>query len=152
LHWLFHDTRPAGSPADHRSRYVANLEQVNARVLPAVRDLMAATGGEAVIVVMSDHGSRSRGNISSLRPADVHERFGTLFAAHTPGHPGLLRDVITPVNLLAVLFDAYLGTSLPRHPDRLIDLRGQEQANPDQPGRTGMRVTVDGSMGDVEPE
>jgi hypothetical protein len=132
LHWLFHDTRPGGSPDDHRARYVGNLEHLNRLVLPAIEDLVTATGGEAAIVVMADHGSRSRGNIGSLTGADVHERFGTLFAAYTPGHPGLFGEVVTPVNVFAVLFDAYLGTSLPRHPDRLIDLSGREQPNPDE--------------------
>jgi hypothetical protein len=81
---------------------------------------------------MSDHGSRSSGNIGSLTPADLNERFGNFFAYYTPDDAVLFGDTVTPVNVLATLFDHYLETSLPRWPDTLEGFVGESYANPDR--------------------
>jgi hypothetical protein len=62
---------------------------------------------------MSDHGYK--------KPlSDVQARLATLFAASTPGHPELLADAPTPVNLMPRLLNAYLGLELPREPARFF--------------------------------
>ena len=40
-----------------------------------------------------------------------------LFAAYTPGQTDLFGEGITPVNVLPILFNAYLDTDLPCHED-----------------------------------
>jgi hypothetical protein len=62
---------------------------------------------------------------------DVHEQYANLLAAYTPSKAALLGDDITLVNLLPVLFDAYLGTRLGRQPDVLVDYAGDTLPNPD---------------------
>jgi hypothetical protein len=41
------------------------------------------------------------------------EYFRNFFAARTPGHPDLLPDDISPVNVLSLVENAYLGTDFP---------------------------------------
>jgi hypothetical protein len=123
-------TGPGGSAADHRDRYVANLAHLDALILPALTKLVQVDPS-AVIIVMSDHGPRSRGRTSVESPAEVHERFGSLFAARTPGHPGLFGEVITPVNVFGNLFEAYFGLEVEPQPALLIDEVGIEHPNPD---------------------
>jgi len=99
-----------------RSEYVAawaeQLTYVNQRVLDVVDGLKAAAE-PPVIVVFSDHGYGYE-----ARDDDLQSRFGNLMAAYTPGADGLLADAPTPVNLLPLLFNAYVGTDLPLSPDR----------------------------------
>jgi hypothetical protein len=59
-----------------------------------------------VIVVFSDHGSRH--DLS-----DQAENLRTLLLTSTPGQTGVFPDDATPVNYLARIANAYLGTSLP---------------------------------------
>jgi hypothetical protein len=109
-----------------REVYIGNLAHLEDLVIAAAREVRTATRGEAVIVLMADHGSRSTGDIVAMTAADVRERTGILFAAHTPGHPDLFGDTITPVNVLSTLSNTYLGTALPWQPDRQFDLAGTE--------------------------
>ena len=99
-----------------RSEYVAawaeQLTYVNRRVLDVV-DALQAAAEPPVIVVFSDHGYGYEAHDD-----DLQSRFGNLLAAYTPGADGLMADAPTPVNLLPLLFNAYLGTDLPLSPDR----------------------------------
>jgi hypothetical protein len=132
VEYLFHQPGPSEDPVRHRADYGANLAHLNQLVTRTTRDLIQATNGEAVVILMSDHGSRSRGNTGGLTPADLNERFGNFFAYYTPDDTELFGDTVTPVNVLATLFDHYLGTSLPRWPDTLEGFVGESYANPDE--------------------
>ena len=103
---------------DHEfaAAYVEQLKYLNTRVLAAI-DSIEATDPEAVIVVMSDHGSESHFNWRDADRSDLYERFGNLFAARTPAHPGLFGDRPTPVNLFPRLLNAYFGLDLPEARD-----------------------------------
>ena len=74
----------------------------------------------AVIVLFSDHGPEER--LDWLAPADpgAGDRMANLFWARTPGRQGLFPQDITLVNILPILFNGYLGTSLPLHPNDLF--------------------------------
>lgn len=110
---------------------------VNNAALTAVDDILAAEVTPPVILVMSDHGTRMDVTFGDPSDPEIDERFRNLFAAYTPGHNGLFGDGITPVNVLPILFNAYLGTDLPCWPDQtyangpttLLDLH--EHPNPD---------------------
>ncbi|KRT60451.1 MAG: hypothetical protein XU10_C0049G0009, partial [Chloroflexi bacterium CSP1-4] len=47
----------------------------------------------------------------------LQEAVDILLAVRAPGRTGLLPDDTTLVNVLPAVFDAYLGTSLPRSAD-----------------------------------
>jgi len=86
------------------------VRHLNEQVLEATRDLVEVRP-EAVIILMSDHGSQP-GN----RP--VAGRFQNLVAARTPGIDGLVPRDLSLVNLLPVVLNGYLGTELPLYPHR----------------------------------
>ena len=65
------------------------------------------------MVVLSDHG---------VYGDDELDRFRNLIIARTPGHPGLLGDAPTPINVLPRILNAYLGTGLNELPDTLFDM------------------------------
>ena len=129
--------------ADERRALVetfrGGLEYLNGLVFDAIDDVIAAAppGREPVIIVFSDSGSRW--NLDDELSARLTERVSNFFAARTPGREGLFSDHITPVNVLPTLFDAYLGTDLPRSPDRnlitagsnVFDSRTEESSNVD---------------------
>jgi hypothetical protein len=98
--------------AQFATAYAEELDYLNARVLDAVRALATAPGRpEPVIVIMSDHGF-------TYDLADVQGRLSNFFAAFTPQAPRLLADSPTPVNLLPILFNRFLGTAYPLSADR----------------------------------
>jgi hypothetical protein len=63
----------------------------------------------AIVILFGDHGIRLDAGVSV-------EYFRNFFAARTPGHPDLFPDDISPVNVLPLIENAYLGTTLPIHP------------------------------------
>jgi hypothetical protein len=83
----------------------------------AIDHVTAASPRPPVIVVMSDHGPAA--GFSTVHPlsSDTTTRSSNFMAALTPGHPGLIGDHLTPVNLFPMLFGAYLGRHEERQPD-----------------------------------
>lgn len=72
----------------------------------------------AVAIVFSNHGPRAYLDQSDLAGSDLHAVFANLVAARTPGRNGLYPANVTTVNLLSILFNAYLDTILPTAPNR----------------------------------
>jgi hypothetical protein len=107
------DARGFGmTDAQFAAAYADEISYVNARVLSVARAVEAAAGRpDPVIVVMSDHGYNTD-------LGDPQARLSNLFAAYTPQAPGLLSPAPTPVNLLPILFNRFLGTELPLSEDR----------------------------------
>jgi hypothetical protein len=92
--------------------YADEITYLNGRVLDTIRALQdSPTHPEPVLVLMSDHGY-------AFDLADVQARFGNLFAASTPSAPGLLADTPTPVNLMPILLNRFLGTDFDLSEDR----------------------------------
>jgi hypothetical protein len=98
--------------AEYSATWAGELAYLEKRVLHAV-DSMQARDAPPVIVVMADHGY-----IQDVRADDIQSRFANLFAAFTPGAPGLLADAPTPVNLMPRLLNRYLRTEFAESPDR----------------------------------
>jgi hypothetical protein len=96
--------------ADFSQAAVGQISYLNRRVLDAVDLIVAHATRPPVIVIMSDHGSRSN-------PADPEEMFHNLFAAYTPGHRGLFGRDTMPVSIFPRLLRTYLGVEVPE-PDR----------------------------------
>lgn len=95
---------------EYRTGLAEQLEALNDLVLSAVTRITRADP-DAVIVVMSDHGSRY-----SL--SDGEEHFKILYAVRSPGHPQLFSAHESPVNLFRRLSSAYFGTEMPALPYR----------------------------------
>jgi hypothetical protein len=115
---LYSDTaHELGASVDaFNEAYIGQLRHINERVISAVDEVIAADP-DAILLVMSDHGSESRFNWADARLSDLDERFAILFAGRTFGHPCLFGGAPTPVNVFPTLFDAYLGLAVPRQPD-----------------------------------
>jgi hypothetical protein len=100
------------TPEEYVARWEDELQYLNERVLQSI-DRLQAADRSTLIVVMADHGY-----VQEIREDDPGARLSNLFAAYTPGAPGLLEDAPTPVNLMPRLLDEYLGTDFPESPDR----------------------------------
>jgi hypothetical protein len=98
--------------AEFAAAYAAEIGYLNGRVLSAVRSIKSLPGRpDPVIIVMSDHGYASD-------KADPQGRLANLFAAYTPQAPGLFADAPTPVNIVTILLNRFLGTDFPMSEDR----------------------------------
>jgi hypothetical protein len=119
----------------YEAAWQSELTYVHDRTLRGIDELLASERGrDGVIVVMSDHGYNYE-----TRADDPQARLANLMAVRTPHAPDLVGDSITPVNLLRVVFDRYLGTDfalLPNryflHGDHPLDLT--EITDPDRAG------------------
>jgi hypothetical protein len=98
--------------AEYSATWSGELAYLHRRIMQAI-DALQASDTPPVIVVMGDHGYTQE-----VRADDPQSRFANLFAAYTPGAPGLLRDPPTPVNLMPRLLNQYLSTDFPLSPDR----------------------------------
>jgi hypothetical protein len=84
-------------------RLGGQVEYVNGLALESVRTI-EERDPEAVIVILSDHGSRL-GNAGD-------EYFHNFFAARTPGHPHLFPDDVGMITTMAVLLNAYFDAQV----------------------------------------
>ena len=91
---------------EFQRRYTEQITGLNRLVLDAL-DAILAADPDAVIVLMSDRGSRFDGQVAPM------ERYRPLFAARTPGHPDLFGDEPSNTQSLAVLLNAYLDADVP---------------------------------------
>ena len=135
--WVF---GPDGSPRDpsslalHGEPYLSPAEQLEAGfdqathvgnlTVEAIDRIVLELATPPVIVVMSDHGPMGRLIPDDPAGTDFDLRASSFMAALAPGHPGLLADRPTPVNLFPTLFDAYLGMSVARQPDSIWSWHG----------------------------
>ena len=105
--------------------YAGQVAWTNARLLEVV-DAITEASPDAVVVLVSDHGSRYAPD------TDPEERYRNLFAARTPGEPDLFGQGSTPVNVLSAVFNAYLGTDYAIQPDDQFtgDLPAIERVEP----------------------
>ncbi len=123
--------------------YADQLTYVNKRVQELVDQILQNAKRPPVIILMGDHGPRSRLAWQSEADTDHREVFGNLMALHLPGvgnakiHPSL-----TPVNLFRLVFREYFGGELEdldnrsyystaKAPTEMIDVTDRAQAPPD---------------------
>ena len=97
-----------------RQAYREHVKGLDDRVLDAMTTIVQDVGDEAVIIVMSDHGSRSQGWLHTLSPQDVDEQFSIVLAARTPTGEALFEDDALATNVLSTVANRYLGTKIPR--------------------------------------
>jgi hypothetical protein len=92
------------------------MECTNRQLLDIVDDILA-NDRPSVILLQGDHGTSVLGGLILADPrtasaAQVAERLGA-FSAYRLPDGSALPDTITPVNLLRLVFNRYLGTELP---------------------------------------
>jgi hypothetical protein len=118
------DPRPDFIKEEYRSnwpkrrRYLDNLIFISRRILRVIDEIDSA-GGNAVILLQSDHGSASIPYTRPPDPAAVHERLSNLMAWRLGGAEAQrVPEGITPVNSFRFLFDTLFETRLGLLPDR----------------------------------
>ena len=104
--------------------YRQNIAHLNRIVLDSLTRLVHTVGHESVVILMSDHGSRTSGILQPLSPDDVEEQFPSLFAARTPDGSELFDDEIMTANVLSTVFNRYLGTGIAPAPSIIETLDG----------------------------
>ena len=100
--------------------YRAQMECTNLQLLDIVEDILASSR-PSVILLQGDHGTSVLGGLILDDPrtasaAQVAERLGAFSAYRLPDRSAL-PDTITPVNLLRLVFNRYLGTALALQPN-----------------------------------
>ena len=115
---------PGHSTAQELEAGFAQATYIAARTVRSVDAVRTAAGPAPVIVVFSDHGPVGAFKTSDPLGSAVETRASDFLAASTPGHPGLMEEVRSPINLFPALFEAYLGLHIDRQPDSIWGWRG----------------------------
>jgi hypothetical protein len=103
------------SQAEFERRFADQTTYTDRRTLEAIDAILAASSEPPIIILMSDHGARSRPfDPATATPDDLRERFGILFAAYTPGYEGVFPHDVTPAQIMVDLLNTYFGTSYPQ--------------------------------------
>lgn len=95
-----------------REVYREHVAAVDDRVLLTLGTIVEAIGDHAVIVVMSDHGSRPDGH-DGLTPEEAEEQFSILLAARTPDGRVLFEDDAMATDVFSTVANTYLGENIP---------------------------------------
>lgn len=98
-----------------RQAYFQYLIHTNKVVFNFIRGLKANTKGEAVIVIMSDHGSRDL-----ITADDLASGFNSINAMYYPRKDSLIYDGITNVNQFRILFSAIGRKEIPLLKDSIV--------------------------------
>jgi hypothetical protein len=113
---------PAGAEdPGFRAAYLGQLEYLNGQILRQVD--AAPIDDDAIVVLLSDHGSESKLDWFNPDNSDLLERFSIFFAARTPSYPAFPED-ISPTNLLPILADELLSSDIPTAADRFFASQG----------------------------
>jgi len=101
--------------------YLEYLVYTNTEIKKLIDTIMANTRGEAVIILMGDHGFREK--IES----NLHQNYQAMNAVYLPGKDyHLFYDSISSVNQFRVLFNTLFKQSIPLLKDSTIFLSGKE--------------------------
>ena len=111
---------PGRSTAEELEAGFDQASYIATRTVRSVDAVRTAAGPAPVIVVFSDHGPIGAFKTSDPLGSAVETRASDFLAASTPGHPGLMDEVHSPINLFPALFEAYLGS--PHRPAARFDL------------------------------
>ena len=91
------------------------VEYLDARVIEML-DEVIRSNPRATVILMSDHGSGSEFDASTL-DTDLEERYAILFAARTPSEGTIFTSDQTPVNVFPGLLEERLDRTFPRQAD-----------------------------------
>ncbi|MGH7544183.1 MAG: hypothetical protein ACREK7_09620, partial [Gemmatimonadota bacterium] len=110
-----------------RSSYLDQIDCLNRMLLSLIDQILERSDGSPIIILQADHGSGRihldplTGETIPLEKLDqeeIDDRTRLFAAYHLPqGGGALLYDSITPVNVLPLVFNHYLGTDIHRLED-----------------------------------
>ena len=92
---------------------------IDSLVSQALTDVVAARPN-AVVIAFSDHGPDELLDWDAPDARGMDDRFDNLFWARTPGQTDVFPHDVTLVNVMPLLLNRYLGTSLPLHANDLF--------------------------------
>ncbi len=92
---------------------------VDSLVSQALTDVVAARPN-AVVIAFSDHGPDELLDWDEPDARGMDDRFSNLFWARTPGRTDVFPADVTLVNVMPLLLNRYLDTSLPLHANDLF--------------------------------
>lgn len=108
-----------GDMDDYRLGYTEQVRFMNNALLPAIDGILSASSRPAVIILVGDHGPGSMIDFGHWERSCLEERFPIFLALHLPGiNPSSVGDVLTPVNIFRVVFNAYFEANLALLEDR----------------------------------
>jgi len=108
---------PVKDPNLRRHRFFEFSTYVANRTVATVDTILAASPRPPVIVLFSDHGPDISFDSNDPLGSDLDHRTSNLIAVLAPGHPDLLPDDATTVNIFPIVLNAYLGTDLAIQPN-----------------------------------
>jgi len=100
----------------YRENYPKNVAGLNAHLTQCIQTLLDRTNGEAVIIVLSDHGSSLGLYEHDMSKTDLLERFGVLNAVYLPKQYSRkgLSESRSSVNTFRVIMSRVFGFNLPQ--------------------------------------
>ena len=105
-------------------KYPQQVAFFNREVLKLIDHIRETSGGDYVIILQSDHGSRvfpeeGKTSVDELEDLDIKERLRNLSAVYLPKKDSKdLYESMTNVNMLRVVFNNIFGTNYEILPDR----------------------------------
>lgn len=105
---------PAG-----RRQYFDYATFIASQTLDAIDAIIQRSAEPPVIFLFSDHGPDITFDSSDPFGSDPNDRTSNLMAVLAPGHPDLIPDDATTVNIFPYIFNAYLDGDLPIQPNSL---------------------------------
>ena len=133
-----------------RGRYIEQMQCVDARALAAI-DRLVATSDNVAALVVSDHGSGSRGQAMSMvdqwTDGALIEQFGVLSAARVPQTCETFEMGRTTVNTTRRFLNCVLGTKLSELPDRSYAVPHENEMDGAVVDITARLFSADGGIG-----
>lgn len=94
--------------------YLDNMQHVRKEIIELVQELKNKTKGDAMILILGDHGFRSE-----LPEQDSSSYFSSFGAIYLPKTKTIaIPDSFSSINLLPYVFNSYFGTQIPIQADR----------------------------------
>jgi hypothetical protein len=104
---------------DYISRYSAQVEYIDKRLLISIRELLARSDEPPIIIIQADHGSAAFYDSKVPSIEGLQERFAILHAYYFPdGDYSDLYPSVTPVNTFRIIFNKYFGSDFPLLEDK----------------------------------
>jgi len=117
---LWDETSYTGGLDQYRSGYREQVIFINREIIKVIRNILAKSETQPIIILMGDHGPASMFNWRLDDPGCVWERTSNLYAILLPGQQTdrIVNPTFTPVNTFRVIFNTYFNTDLPLLEDR----------------------------------
>ncbi len=100
---------PNSNPVDNAHLvpgYIEQVQYINSRILPILKEILAQPGTPPIIVMEGDHGFTDTNRYKNLSTYYVDAKTRQML------YPG-----ISPINSFRVIFNSYFGTNFPLLPD-----------------------------------